>query len=50
VSNALTVLVRRRKLTTKERQTALGWLRSLRVRIDHEMAALAPCVVSAAVR
>lgn len=40
-ANALTVLVRRRKLTDDERQTALGWLRGLRVRIDHEMASLA---------
>ena len=41
VANALTVLVRRRKLTEAERQTALGWLRGLRLRFDHEMAALA---------
>jgi predicted nucleic acid-binding protein len=41
VANALTVLVRRRKLTRDERQTALGWLRGLRVRVDHEMATLA---------
>ncbi|MPY90800.1 MAG: hypothetical protein GEU99_23170 [Luteitalea sp.] len=41
VANALTVLVRRRKLTEDERQTALGWLRGLPLRIDHEMAALA---------
>jgi predicted nucleic acid-binding protein len=41
VSNALVVLVRRRKLLEAERQTALGWLRGLRVRIDHEGAALA---------
>jgi predicted nucleic acid-binding protein len=41
VANALTVLVRRRKLTEQERQGALGWLRGLPVRIDHEMAALA---------
>jgi len=41
VANVLTVLVRRRKLTERERQTALGWLRQLPVRIDHEMASLA---------
>jgi predicted nucleic acid-binding protein len=38
VANALLVLVRRRKLTEDERQTALGWLRGLPLRIDHEMA------------
>ena len=41
VANALTVLVRRRKLTDSERRTGLGWLRGLPLRIDHEMAALA---------
>ena len=41
VANALTVLVRRRKLTESERQAALGWLRGLRVRIDDEAASLA---------
>lgn len=41
VANALTVLVRRRKLTRAERQTALEWLRGLPLRIDHEMASLA---------
>ena len=41
VANALTVLVRRRKLIEKERQTALGWLRVLPLRIDHEMSSLA---------
>ena len=41
VANVLTVLVRRRKLTEGEREIALGWLRNLPVRIDHEMAALA---------
>ena len=41
VANALTVLVRRGKLTESERQSALGWLRGLRLRIDHEMALLA---------
>jgi predicted nucleic acid-binding protein len=41
VANALLVLVRRRKLTENERQTGLGWLRGLRMRIDYEMASLA---------
>jgi predicted nucleic acid-binding protein len=41
VANALTVLERRRKLTRDERQTGLGWLRGLPLRIDHEMALLA---------
>lgn len=41
VANALTVLVRRRKLTEDERQSALGWLRGLRLRVDYEMASLA---------
>ncbi len=41
VANALTVLVRRRKLREDERQTGLGWLRGLRLRVDHEMASLA---------
>ena len=41
VANALTVLVRRRKLTQVDRQTGLGWLRGLPLRIDHEMATLA---------
>lgn len=41
VANALAVLARRRKLTENERQTALGWLRGLPVRVDHEMASLA---------
>lgn len=41
VSNALVVLVRRRKLTEDERQVGLGWLRGLRLRFDHEMSALA---------
>jgi predicted nucleic acid-binding protein len=41
VANALTVLVRRRKLTADDRDTALGWLRGLRFRVDHEMASLA---------
>ena len=41
VANALTVLVRRKKLTETDRQTALGWLRGLPVRTDQEMASLA---------
>jgi predicted nucleic acid-binding protein len=41
VANALTVLVRRRKLTEDERRTGLGWLRGLRLRVEHEMASLA---------
>jgi predicted nucleic acid-binding protein len=41
VANALTVLVRRRKLTADERQTALEWLRVLPLRLDHEMSSLA---------
>ncbi len=41
VANALTVLVRRRKLSENERQTALGWLRVLPLRVDHEMSSLA---------
>jgi predicted nucleic acid-binding protein len=41
VANALTMLVRRRKLTEDERRTSLGWLRALRLRVDHEMASLA---------
>jgi predicted nucleic acid-binding protein len=41
VANALTILVRRRKLTDNDRQTGLGWLRGLPVRVDHEMASLA---------
>lgn len=40
VANALLVLVRRRKLTEDERQAGLGWLRGLRVRVDHEMSEL----------
>lgn len=41
VADALTVLVRRRKLTQADRQTGLRWLRELPLRIDHEMAVLA---------
>jgi predicted nucleic acid-binding protein len=41
VANALTVLVRRRKLTEDDRQTGLGWLRGLPIKVDHEMASLA---------
>jgi predicted nucleic acid-binding protein len=41
VANALTVLVRRRKLTQREREAALSWFRGLPLRIDHEMASVA---------
>lgn len=41
IANALLVLVRRRKLTDDDRQAALGWLRGLRMRVDHEMSAFA---------
>ena len=41
VANALTTLVRRRRLTARDRTIALGWLRSLPVRLDHEMASIA---------
>jgi predicted nucleic acid-binding protein len=41
VANALIVLVRRRKLAEDERRAGVGWLRGLRVRVDHEMSALA---------
>lgn len=41
VANALVVLVRRGKLRDDERQAGLGWLRGLRLRLDHEMASLA---------
>lgn len=41
VANALRVLMRRDKLTEEERQTALGWLKALPVRVDQESSALA---------
>jgi predicted nucleic acid-binding protein len=41
VANALVVLERRRKLRSEERKRALGWLRGLRVRIDHDAASVA---------
>lgn len=41
VANALTVLVRRRKLTGDERRTGLAWLRGLPLLVDHEMASRA---------
>jgi predicted nucleic acid-binding protein len=41
VANALTVLVRRRKLAEDDRETGLRWLRRLPIRIDYEMASLA---------
>lgn len=47
VANALTVLTRRSKLTVGERDTALGWLQQLRVRVDHDGAAVAFTVLSA---
>ena len=46
VANALTVLVRRRKLTEDERQTGLGWLRALPLRVDQEMSSLAFSLLS----
>jgi predicted nucleic acid-binding protein len=48
VANALTVLVRRKKLTDDECQTALGWLRSLPLRVDHDISLLAFSVLSSA--
>ena len=41
VANALLVLVRRKKLSEDDRQTGLGWLRGLRLRIDPDAATLA---------
>ena len=41
VANALTVLVRRRKLTAEDRQIGMSRLRELPVTVDHDMAALA---------
>ena len=41
VANALVVLVRRRKLRNEERVAGLGWLKGLRVRVDHDMVSLA---------
>lgn len=41
VANALIVLVRRKKLREAERLAALGWLRGLRLRLDHDLATLA---------
>lgn len=46
VANALSVLVRRHKLTETERRTGLGWLRGLPLRVDHDMASLAFTVLS----
>ena len=40
VANALVVLMRRKRLTEAERQSALGWLRGLPLKFDHEMASL----------
>jgi predicted nucleic acid-binding protein len=41
VANALTVLTRRSKLTVDEGDAARGWLKQLRVRVDHEGSAVA---------
>jgi predicted nucleic acid-binding protein len=41
VANALLMLVRRGKLEEKERQTALGWLRGLPIRVDQDASTLA---------
>jgi predicted nucleic acid-binding protein len=41
VANALTVLVRRRKLAANDRDAALGWFRGLPLRLDQEGAPLA---------
>ena len=46
VANALVVLVRRNKLAEADRQSALGWLRALPVKIDHEMTSLGLTVLS----
>lgn len=46
VANALVVLVRRNKLAEAERQAALGCLRSLPVKIDHETTSLGLTVLS----
>ena len=40
VANALVSLTRRSRLTEDERAKALGWLRALPVKLDHEMASL----------
>ena len=40
VANALVSLTRRNRLTEDERAKALGWLRALPVKLDHEMASL----------
>jgi predicted nucleic acid-binding protein len=47
VGNALLVLARRGKLSDAERQAALGWLRALPLRVDHEAAGLAFSALSA---
>lgn len=46
VANALLVLVRRGRLREAERQAALGWLRGLNVRLDHEAGSLALSTLS----
>ena len=40
VANALLVLVRRGRMTERDRDAALGWLRQMPARIDQEMAGL----------
>ena len=47
ISNALLVLVRRKKLFEAERQAALAALRMVAVKIDHEMSVLAFTKLSA---
>lgn len=41
VANALTVLVRRRKLSAADRTSALGWFQGLPLRIDQETTTIA---------
>lgn len=41
VANALTVLTRRRRITADDREAALGWLRGLPIKLDHDAGALA---------
>ena len=47
VANALLVLERRGKLASDERKTALGALKRLSVRVDHEMSSIAFTELSA---
>lgn len=46
LGNALLVLVRRKRLSEAQRQSALALLKKLPVKIDHEMAALALTTLS----